>query len=57
VLGVLPRELERLIRLRNAGAHSEVTRASELEGVRRNVIGIGEEGLISKLVRVRMRSG
>ena len=57
VLGVLPRELERLIKLRNAGAHSEVTRASELEGVRRKVVGIGEEGLISKLVRVRMRSG
>ncbi len=55
VLGVLPRELAALTELRNRGAHADVTRAAELEGVRRAVVGIAGEGLLNKLVRARLR--
>ena len=55
VLGVLPRELAPIVRLRNAGAHSETTSASALEGVRRKVLGLGGEGLLAQVVRVGLR--
>ena len=55
LLGILPRQLARLVDLRNAGAHSGVTRSTDLEAVRRQVLGIGQEGLLARLVRVRMR--
>jgi hypothetical protein len=56
VLGMLTRELEPIIELRNAGAHSETTSASTLEGVRRKILGVGGEGLLGRLVRVRLRA-
>jgi len=55
VLGVLPRQLDRLTELRNAGAHSGVTRTADLDAIRRQVLGIGEDGLLARVVRVGMR--
>jgi hypothetical protein len=55
VLGLLPRELNSIVAIRNAGAHSRITSARELEDVRRSVLGIGAQRLIEQLVRVRLR--
>jgi hypothetical protein len=55
VVGMLPRELDHIIDLRNAGAHSDVTSASQLQAVRRRVLGIGSQGLIEQLTRARLR--
>jgi len=55
LLGVLPREIRRLAEFRNAGAHAAVTDAAELAEVRRGVLGVGQEGLLGRLVRVGMR--
>lgn len=55
LLGVLPGRLQRLAEFRNAGAHARVTEAAGLAAVRREVLGIGEEGVLGKLVRVGMR--
>jgi hypothetical protein len=55
VLGVLPRQLDRLTELPNAGAHSGVTRTADLDAIRRQVLGIGEDGLLARVVRVGMR--
>ena len=55
VLGVLPRELAPIIEMRNAGAHSQTTSAESAEHTRRNVLGIGAEGLLDRLVRTRLR--
>ena len=57
VLGLLPRQLGPILELRNAGAHSGVTTARSLDGVRESILGIGCEGLIDRLVRVRLRCG
>ena len=56
VLGVLPRELGAIVDLRNASAHSETTSAPELDGVRRKILGVGGEGLLGQVVRVRLRA-
>jgi len=56
VLGLLPKQLERLRDLRNPGAHSESTSASALEAARRLILGIGCEGLLEKLARARIRA-
>lgn len=55
LLGTLPLQLGRLVELRNAGAHSGVTGSADLEPIRTHVLGIGEEGLLAHLVRVRLR--
>jgi hypothetical protein len=55
-LELLPRELTSVVEIRNASAHSEATPAGALEPVRNKVLGIGCEGLLERLVRVRMRS-
>jgi len=55
LLGVLPRELQRLAEFRNAGAHESLTSAADLAPVRQAVMGVGQEGLVAKLVRVGMR--
>jgi hypothetical protein len=49
VLGMLTREMEPIIDLRNAGAHSKTTSASTLEAVRRKIVGLGGEGLLGRL--------
>ena len=55
VLGVLPRELAPIAEPRNAGAHSETTSASALEGVRRKILGLGGEGLLAHVVLMVLR--
>jgi len=57
ILGLLPKQLARLTDLRNASAHTESVRSTELDQVRREVLGIGEEGMLAKLVRARLRAG
>lgn len=56
VLGMLPRELAPIIELRNPGAHWDTTSAAKLEGARRRILGIGSEGVLAQLVRVRLRA-
>jgi hypothetical protein len=55
LLGVLPGQLRKLASFRNAGAHAEITGAGELAELRRWVVGVGEEGLVARLVRAGMR--
>ena len=53
----LPKKLERLRDLRNRAAHSEVITPSELLPWRRELLGIGEEGLLTHLARIKLRAG
>ncbi|HSW29064.1 MAG TPA: hypothetical protein VLH75_06140 [Longimicrobiales bacterium] len=55
ILGILPRELEKLVELRNAGAHSEGVAAETLGPIREMVLGVGREGMVGRLVRARVR--
>lgn len=56
LLTILPRTLAPIVDLRNAGAHSETTTATQLEKPRRTILGVGCEGLLEKSVRVGMRA-
>lgn len=56
LLDMLIRELEPILELRNSGAHSKTTFASELEAARRTIMGIGREGLLDRIARARMRA-
>ena len=56
LLDIVTRELDPILKLRNPGAHSEVTSASELEVTRRTIIGVGREGLLDRIAHVRMRA-
>lgn len=53
--GELIYRLPGLLDLRNAAAHAEPVRAEELEPARREVIGVGEEGLIVRVARAKAR--
>ncbi len=55
ILGILPRELEKLVELRNAGAHSEGVSAETLAPIREMVLGVGREGRVGRVVRARGR--
>ena len=57
ILEILTRELDSIIELRNPGAHSETTSSSELEVIRRTIIGVGREGLLGHMAHTRMRTG
>jgi hypothetical protein len=56
LLDIVTRELDPILKLRNPGAHSEVTSASELEVIRRTIMGIGREGLLGRVAYARMRT-
>ena len=56
VTDMLPRELAPIVELRNPGAHSDTTSASKLEATRAEILGVGCEGLLEKVVRVGMRA-
>ena len=56
MLDILVREAEPLRDFRNSGAHAESLSANQIEPVRRTVLGIGCEGLLERLVRVRLRA-
>jgi len=56
ILGELPRCLEQLRELRNPCAHSDASRREEVARRREEVLGIGQEGLIARLARVKLRA-
>lgn len=56
LLGELPSHVEPVVALRNPAAHSARAGRDEVEGVRAKVLGIGGEGLIVQLARVRLRA-
>jgi hypothetical protein len=53
--GMLPNELVPIIELRNPAAHNVALSLTEAVRVREQVVGIGREGLIAMLARVRLR--
>jgi hypothetical protein len=50
--GVLPVELEALAEARNRAAHSEAVREAEVTELREKILGIGQEGWITRLGRL-----
>jgi hypothetical protein len=56
VLGELPHGLARVMELRNPAAHSETTTFGRVAPRRAEILGIGREGLLVRLARVKMRS-
>jgi len=57
VTGVLPRQLDKLRELRNPAAHSARIDAADLGSIREELLGVGQEGVIPRLVRARLRAG
>lgn len=57
VLGELPRYLEPIRGLRNPAAHGEDIDRERLAQRRCELLGIGCEGLVVQVVRVKLRSG
>jgi len=54
--GELPARLEGIADLRNPGAHREHITHDLASALRDTVLGIGQEGLIARLARVRLRN-
>jgi hypothetical protein len=54
--GELPARLEGIADLRNPGAHREHITHERASALRDTVLGIGQEGLIARLARVRLRN-
>lgn len=54
--GVLPHELEPVLELRNPAAHSRTVRREEIGRWRQNLLGIGCEGLLVRIVRAKLRA-
>jgi hypothetical protein len=55
--GMVVRELDKLIDLRNPAAHSGATDRKAVMQRREEILGIGCEGLLPKLLRVKARGG
>jgi hypothetical protein len=55
LLGELPKHLEPIVALRNPAAHSARASREDVLPVREKVLGIGSEGLLAQLARVRLR--
>ena len=55
LLGELPGSLSRLVDLRNRGAHRTSVSGGELAAIRRQVMGVGLEGMIPRLLRAKAR--
>jgi hypothetical protein len=53
---VLPHELEPVLELRNPAAHSRTVRRDEIGRWRQNLLGIGCEGLLVRIVRAKLRA-
>ena len=56
VLGAMLPDLDKLVDLRNEGAHETVIGLDALESVRERVVGIGCEGMLARLARVKLRT-
>jgi len=52
----LPHRLRVLEDLRNPAAHSAATRREQVSSAREEILGIGQEGLIVRIARARMRA-
>jgi hypothetical protein len=55
ILGELPHCLRRIVELRNPAAHSGASTRDAVSVRRREILGIGLEGAIPRIARVRMR--
>jgi hypothetical protein len=55
LLGELPHCLRRIVELRNPAAHSSAAGRDAVATRRREILGIGLEGTISRIARVKMR--
>ncbi|MEX1181987.1 MAG: hypothetical protein WEF86_02045, partial [Gemmatimonadota bacterium] len=55
LIGQLPSQLEPIVALRNPGAHSERLSRDQTAEIRAMVLGIGCEGLMVQVARVRLR--
>jgi hypothetical protein len=56
LLGELPHQMGPLVELRNPGAHSAVLSREQAVGMRERVLGIGQEGLLVRIARSRIRA-
>ena len=56
LLGELPHALRRIVDLRNPAAHSRTATRDAVGQRRREILGIGFEGVISRIARVKLRS-
>lgn len=56
VLGAMLTDLRKLVDLRNESAHDGVIGLGALESVRERVVGIGCEGMLATLARVKLRT-
>ncbi len=57
ILGVLPHHLEPLVEVRNPAAHSAAIDRECVTKMRDRVLGVGQEGLVVRVVRGRGRRG
>jgi hypothetical protein len=57
LVGELPHRLRVLEDLRNPAAHSASARRDQVASAREEILGIGQEGLIVRLARAKMRAG
>lgn len=57
LLGELPHRIGPLAELRNPAAHRAVLSRDEVVGLRESILGIGQEGLLVRVARARMRAG
>lgn len=55
ILGELPHCLRRIVDLRNPAAHRQQTHRITVETIREEILGIGCEGIITRLGRIRLR--
>lgn len=55
LLGQLPAQLSQLVEIRNPGAHSAPVSAERAREIRSAVLGIGCDGLINQIARVKMQ--
>jgi hypothetical protein len=56
LLGELPSRIGPLLERRNPGAHSAVLSRDVAVGMREQVLGIGQEGLVARIARSKMRA-
>jgi hypothetical protein len=55
LIGQLPAQLNQLVEIRNPGAHSAPVSAERAREIRSAVLGIGCEGLINQIARVKLQ--
>ena len=53
----LPGQLKRVTELRNPAAHADAVERGELLTRREEILGIGQTGILSEMVRAKMRAG